>query len=249
MFEPIVEDRIPQSIVRQIKQLIASGRLNVGDRLPGERQLMQQLEVSRSSLREALQSLEATGFVKVIPGKGTYIQDPAEKSGVLMETMIWPWADQGGRALTEILEVRYMLETEAAQIAAERAKPDDLELIRSELDGLAKAHAIRRIDAMVSANIAFHRSIAQATGNSLMLILADSIQETLREFTSFAIRLSGGVPDSVVQHERIYQAIADHDPEAARAEVSRHLKRVREVLDLYLANVEADPEILNEKRG
>ena len=245
MFEPIVDGSIPQSIVKQIKRRIANGDFAVGDVLPGERRLMQQLQVSRSSLREALQSLEATGFVKVIPGKGTFIQDPAEKSGLLLESMIWPWAEQGGKPLTELMEVRSMLEAEAAALAAQRASPHDLDDIRSELELLAKAHASRRINEMISTNISFHRSITLATGNRLLVTLAESIQETLREFTSFAIRLSGGVPNSVAQHERIFRAIASGDPKASRAEASRHLERTMEVLDLYLARVDGDDDHTN----
>lgn len=245
MFEPIVDGGIPQSIVKQIKSLMAKGQLEIGDRLPGERRLMQQLQVSRSSLREALQSLEATGFVKVIPGKGTFIQDPSERTGLLLESMIWPWAEQGGKPLGELMQVRIMLEAESASLAASRANTQDLELIRAELDLLARAHARHRIDEMISTNISFHRSIALATGNSFMVTLADSIQEALLEFTSFAIRLSGGVPDSVAQHERIYQAIASGDPAAARSEASRHLERTMEVLDLYLARAEGSGTGMN----
>jgi GntR family transcriptional repressor for pyruvate dehydrogenase complex len=240
MFEPITEGGIPESIVRQLKRLISTGRLKPGDRLPGERELRRQLEVSRSSIRQALQALEATGYVKVIPGRGTFIQTPSEKTGLLMESMISPWVEGDGKLLRELLEVRSILEAEAASLAAERASQDDLARIHAELENIVKAHSSRLIQEMVSANIAFHRSIALATGNSLMVTLTDSIGTAMRDLSSFAIRLSGGLPDSVEEHRRIYNAIAAGDPSAARAEAEYHIKGVSDLLKLYLSNVDGD---------
>ena len=236
MFEPITDAGIPDSIVKQVKRLISMGHLNPGDRLPGERELMKKFKVSRSSIRQALQTLEAVGYVKVIPGKGTFIQAFSENAVSLMEPIMLPWAEGNEKQVRELLEVRLILETEAAALAAKRASQDDLDLIYSALEYIVNAHSSGQLNEMVAANIAFHRSIAQATGNSLIVTLTDSITATMRDLSSFALRISGGTSSSVDEHRRVYEAIASGDPQAARAEIDNHIRGVGKLLHIYLSN-------------
>lgn len=238
MFEPITDAGIPDLIVKQIKRLIFAGHLHPGNRLPGERELMKQLKVSRSSLRQALQALESIGYVKTIPGKGTFIQVFSENAVSLMESIMLPWAEGNEEQLNELLEVRLILELEATALAAKRASQDDIQLIQDALDDIINAHASRQLNEMVSANIAFHRAIAQASGNSLMVTLTDSIAATMRDLSSFALRISGGLSDSVEEHKRIFDAIAAGDPLAARAEIDQHLRGVEKLLKAYVASSE-----------
>jgi GntR family transcriptional repressor for pyruvate dehydrogenase complex len=230
MFEPVTEAGIPDSIIKQVKSLISTGKLQPWDRLPGERQLMKELQVSRSSLRQALQALESIGYVKTISGKGTYVQDPSDNAVTLLHSIMLPWAEGNEKQLSELLEVRLVLEMEAAALAAERASKEDLELIHSALENIINAHQSRQLNYMVTANIAFHRSIVQATGNSLMVTIIDSIGTAMRDLSSFALRITGGLPESVDEHRRIFEAITAGNSKAARAEIEKHIRGVAEIL-------------------
>jgi GntR family transcriptional regulator, transcriptional repressor for pyruvate dehydrogenase complex len=237
MFEPITDAGIPDSIINQTKRLIAAGLLNPGDRLPGERELMKELKVSRPSLRQALQALESIGYVKTIAGKGTYIQDLSDNAVNLMGSVILPWAEGDEQQLTELLEVRLMLEIETATLAAKRANREDLQGIHSAFDAIVTARANRQLNEMVSANIAFHRSIAQASRNSLLVALTDSIAHAMRDISTFSLRVSGGgSSESVDEHRRIYEAIASRNVDAARAEIENHIAGVAKLLHVYLSN-------------
>ena len=203
MFQVIEGGNIPQSIVKQVKVLIREGHLAYGDQLLGERQLMRELNVSRSSLREALQVLEATGFVRIVPGKGTFVQPPTTPSELLVETIMWPWSDPGEEALAELFEVRRLLEVEAAGLATERAMSEALEQIRSRLDHFVSVVESREIRGMAHSDVEFHRAIFLATGNKLLLTLIDSIESPLRELREFAFRVSGGRPETIENHTRV----------------------------------------------
>lgn len=233
MFEPITEAGIPDSIIAQTKRLIATGQLKPMDRLPGERELMKELKVSRSSLRQALQALESIGFVKTIPGKGTYIQDVSDNAVTILGSLILPWAEGNEKQLDELLEVRLVLEMEAAALAAKRANQEDLRLIHSALENIKNAHLGRQLNDMVNSNIAFHRAIVQAADNSLMMTIIDSIGTAMRDLSSFALRITGGLPDSVDEHRRIYDAIASGNPKSARAEIEKHIRGVAEIFHAY----------------
>lgn len=234
MFEPITEAGIPDSIIKQTKRLISAGLLNPGDKLPGERELMKELKVSRSSLRQALQALESNGYVRTIPGKGTFVQAFSNNAATLMGSIMLPWVEGNEKQLSEILEVRLILELEAATLAAERASKENLDLIRSALEYVINAHASHQLKEMVAANIDFHCAIAQATENSLIVTLTDSIAMTMCDLSTLALRISGGLADSVEEHRRIYNAIASNDPLTARTEIEKHIRGVGKLLKIYL---------------
>jgi GntR family transcriptional repressor for pyruvate dehydrogenase complex len=233
-FEPINDGDISQAIARQIKGLIRVGKLETGDRLPGERELTRELGVSRASLREAFRALQATGFVKVIPGKGTYIQDPSSGGGAL-ESVMWPWLTGSQEALVELFEVRELLEVEAAGLAAERATPAGRAEISKCLAALADAVARHDLEEMALADIAFHRSIFLATGNTLLLTLIDAIGIPLRETRRAAFRMSGGIPQTFERHAFILKMIQARDPRRAQNAMRKHLESSRDGMLAYLS--------------
>ena len=121
--EPIKSTRIYEEIVRQVKALIAEGRLKSGDQLPPERDLAAQFKVSRTSVREALRTLESLGLIEIRPGEGTFVRE------VSVESLIEPLAHvilSQREAVGELFEARRLLEPALAGLAARRATQDDL---------------------------------------------------------------------------------------------------------------------------
>jgi GntR family transcriptional repressor for pyruvate dehydrogenase complex len=233
---PVEGRDIPRLIEKQIKSLVLKGRLLPGDKLPSQRRLVRELQVSRSSLREGLQMLETSGIVKIIPGKGTYIQQPRVSADYLNETILGSWSGSDEeKMVSELFETRRLLEVEAAGMAAQRATARSIEKIQECLDRLTSMVEMRNIEGMAEADIEFHRSIFIAADNGLLLALIDSIAESLRETRKFAFRLSGGLPQTRERHDAILKAIQARDPDRARATMAVHLDESRRFLDLYLA--------------
>lgn len=239
LFEPIVDADISHSIARQIKELIRKGKLEPGDRLPSERELTRELQVSRSALREAFHALEATGFVRVLPGKGTFITDPAA-AGSTLESMMWGWLNGGQKALSELFEVRLLLEVEAAGLAAERVNGESLQAIKDALRRIAQAAERRNPQEMAEADLNFHRCIFLAANNSLLLTLIDAIAVPLAEMRLAAFQLSGGLPQTVRNHVLLLEAIQSRDSDQARRAMMTHLDSTRRNMMVYLAQL-AEP--------
>src|SRR2546430_9607739 len=120
---PIKSTRISEAIVRQVKAMIAEGRLKSGDQLPPERDLAQKFVVSRTSVREALRALESLGLIEIRPGEGTFVR------GVSVESLIEPLALamlSHREAIGELFEARRLLDPAIAALAARRATPEEL---------------------------------------------------------------------------------------------------------------------------
>src|SRR5437773_7539423 len=121
--EPVKSIRIYEDIVRQVKALIADGRLNSGDRLPPERELAERFRVSRTSVREALRSLQSRGLIEIRAGEGAFVRD------ISVDTLIEPLALvilPHREAVGELFEARRLLEPAIAALAARRATPDEI---------------------------------------------------------------------------------------------------------------------------
>src|SRR5205807_8261983 len=148
---PIKSTRIYQEIVRQVKAMIAEGRLKSGDRLPPERDLAEKFVVSRSSVREALRALESLGLVEIRAGEGTFVREVSVES--LIEPLALMMVSQRG-ALAELFEARRLLEPGIAALAASRATLEEVSEMERILEEQSKEIAECRTGLVQDA--AFH---------------------------------------------------------------------------------------------
>src|SRR2546425_5975469 len=133
--EPIKSTRIYEAIVRQVKAMIAEGRLKSGDQLPPERDLAEKFVVSRTSVREALRALESLGLIEIRPGEGTFVR------GVPLDALVGPLAlvmTSQREAIGELFEARRVLEPAIAALAAGRAAPEEIHEMERILDDQAR---------------------------------------------------------------------------------------------------------------
>src|SRR5436189_5680381 len=154
---PIKSTRIYEEIVRQVKQLIAEGRLKSGDQLPPERELAEKFVVSRTSVREALRALESLGFVEIRPGEGTFVREMS------VDSLVGPLAlvmTSQREAIGELFEARRVLEPAIAALAASRATPDEVQEMERILDDQAREVAAGRTG--IAQDAAFHAAIGTA---------------------------------------------------------------------------------------
>src|SRR3954469_14452517 len=147
MFRPVGKPRVAEEIVQQLRGLILRGEYAVGDKLPPERKLAEELGVNRASLREAIKSLEQMGLVKTRQGDGTRVLDFMQTAGLELISHLIPPADGDGTpnlpVLIDVLDFRRWFGCESARLAAERASEGDVKA----LEALAEKAADPGIDA------------------------------------------------------------------------------------------------------
>jgi GntR family transcriptional repressor for pyruvate dehydrogenase complex len=217
------EARLSDKVTDAILATIASNQLKPGDLLPTERELGEQFGVSRTVIREAIRALRAKGMLEVKGGSGVRIV--AVNEGTVRESM--RHFVQGSELdYTKVDEVRRVLEVAAAGLAAERATPDDIAHINETIEQMDSS--CEDIESTVQFDIAFHRALATATHNELFLVLHDSMGEMLLEVRRRNLSRGADRRRLVVEmHRRIRDAVANHDPEAARVAMIDHLGAVQ----------------------
>ncbi|WP_373427804.1 FadR/GntR family transcriptional regulator [Arthrobacter sp. W4I7] len=213
----------PQSVVSEVaERLLAyftSGDIAPGTRLPAERQLAASLGVGRSAVREALAALEILGIVVVRPGSGTYLRDGI--SELLPRTLSWGMM-LGAPRTRELVELRSGLEVQAAQLAAERITSEALERMKGNLEVMAAN--VNDLAAFVEADAAFHREIAEGSGNQVLQELLQSIRSLLRIWVDRALTDEGHAAAALKEHTEIHAALEARDPAAVSATMRSHME-------------------------
>ena len=212
---PRLSDRVAEEILSSIR----SHRLKPGDKLPSERELGDQFQVSRTVIREATRSLAARGVVESRAGIGfTIASIPASAVAESMSLFI---QGHGQIPYERIHEVRATIEVSVAALAAERGTTEEIEQLRAAHAHLVELNAASE-DISV-ADVEFHRQLARMTHNELYLIMLDSIGDVLLEIRRESWNVPGETPKTLRLHEQILNAVARHDVDGARAAMEQHL--------------------------
>lgn len=224
MYKTIRSSRLYQQIVKQIEGSIEKGDLKPGDQLPAERELALQFGVSRTAVREAVKALHEKGLVEACPGRGTFITSETSNSiRLTFDRMIKSVHSEGA---LHLVEVREILEPEIAALAAMRANEESLSELREAIAIMDSAKD--EPDEFIEADLDFHLALAEAAANPLILSLIDSIVGVLREQRLRIFRVEGGPERGQHHHNRILDAIENHDSKGARDAMRAHLQQVRE---------------------
>lgn len=215
---PIARISVKEQVLQQLKQYIVSGVALPGEKLPSERELAERLGIGRTSVREALKVLEAIGLVESRIGDGTFITtNIGANIGRTIGLSLMTW----GGTIVEILEARRMIEGEAARVAAERAMEVDLTALATELQAMECA---TNFHAYLKADMQFHRSVGQATHNTIIARivnnLIDLLEEVLREAHGDELMTSA---EGNSTHQAVFTAIQTRDPVGAATAMGQHL--------------------------
>jgi GntR family transcriptional repressor for pyruvate dehydrogenase complex len=225
--------RLSDSAVEEILGLIREGKLELGSKLPSERELITQLCVSRSSLREAIRMLEATGVLLVRPGRGTWIRDDYRQP----VTDAWlSWLPRHRKDVTELLEMRETLEVQAASLAAERGTADQLAAVEAAWAGMQRAARAEDAEALVEADTSLHDAIAEACGNTILAQTLRSLGELVVDTRQAIMRIPGHLRRAVAEHGPIVRAIAARDAEGAANAMFKHVRSARDDVALALSD-------------
>lgn len=226
MYTPIQSVRVFEQVAEQIEKRILDGELRSGDRLPTERHLAEQFHVSRTAVREAMKILAQKGLVDMRPGRGTIVIDGANAAmqdsiDLVMKLRL---GEVGGS--NNLVEVREILEIEIAALAAARATEKEIAAMREAVKVMDES--LDDADAFIAADNRFHEALAQATQNTLIFILVNSIVNLLSEQRKQIFDVEGGPQRGQIHHKRILESVIRRDPQAARDTMRSHLRQVRE---------------------
>ncbi|GAB3158531.1 FadR/GntR family transcriptional regulator [Microbispora hainanensis] len=217
---------VTDAAIDKIKQMITSGELAPGDRLPKEADLAERLGLSRNSLREAVRALALINVLDVRQGDGTYVT--SLQPHLLLEAMSFVVDFHRDDTVLQFLEVRRVLEPAATAMAALNMSDEDVKELRAILDALPGDPSVEEL---VANDLRFHQHIAAGSGNPVLCSLIDSLSgPTTRARVWRGLTQEGALDDTREQHVMICEAIAARRPEVARAWATVHVAGVEEWL-------------------
>ena len=217
-------ERIPvvQQVADNIKEYIVGGTVQVGEKLPPENTLCQQLGVGRGTVREAFRILQANGFVEIKPGRGAFV---ARTSELDTETLV-EWFVQNEVELRDCIEIRTALEPLAVRLTVERATETDLAQIQRVHDKFLRAVEDGDALAIAKYDEKFHSIIVDKSRNKLLISINRQVNECVKSFRSKTFRVEKNVQNAIAPHSNIMQALLQHNEEAGADEMHRHLEQV-----------------------
>ncbi|MFC0329435.1 FadR/GntR family transcriptional regulator [Paenibacillus sepulcri] len=239
-FAKISTRKIYEQIADQLKQFILEGGWKSGEKLPSTKELSEQFQVGRSTMREALSALRAMGLIDIRQGEGCYVRT-VESADIKMPSFDSLLLSR--EAIFELMEARIALEAANASIAANRRTDEDLAAFRQLLQSMQEHLGDEALGE--AADIEFHRLLAKATHNSIMMRLLDTISSQMEAAIREArrIQIYGSRQVSVQlweEHEAIYKAMEARDPAGAEKGMRTHLTHVERVLRAYLGEDTAE---------
>ncbi|HVA22021.1 MAG TPA: FadR/GntR family transcriptional regulator [Candidatus Micrarchaeia archaeon] len=218
---PLERSRLYEDLVERLADHVRQTGMGVGDRFPAERELAQRLEVSRSSVRQALVVLQAQGFVDIRHGGGAFLRRRRGFGESLPRLM------ERRRRLPEVLEAREGLEVKLAALAAQRRTAAGLATMHAALTAMQRDIAHGGLG--IEGDLAFHHAVAEAAANRVLEHLIDEIADVVHESRVESLTEPGRPGRSLEAHHRILAAIEAGLPEAAASAMLRHLREVADV--------------------
>lgn len=217
---------VTDEAILKIKGMIVSGDLSPGDRLPPEKELSEALGLSRSSLREAVKALEVIRVLDVRRGDGTYVTSLEPK--LLLEAMSFVVDLHGDQSILEIFAVRRILEPAATAMAAGKLGDDEITGLKKMISDVDESTSV---EGLVDHDLAFHRRIVAAAGNSYLSSLIDSLSsDTVRARIWRGLTQENAVDRTLHEHAGIVEALERGDAELAHALTVVHVNGVEQWL-------------------
>jgi DNA-binding FadR family transcriptional regulator len=215
--------RVHSLIAREIGVSIVSGRLRPGHVLDNELDASSQRHVSHTSYREALRILAAKGLIHSRPRRGTRVSEVSDWHLLDNDVLAWLFSETPRpEVIHGLFELRTIVETAAAAIAAERRKPEQLLGMKAALEEMA-LHTLHRAEGR-KADKAFHAALLGATANPFLISLTNGVTAAVDALTEYKLRLAKVERDPVPDHRRVYEAVAAQDADAARDAMERLIR-------------------------
>jgi GntR family transcriptional repressor for pyruvate dehydrogenase complex len=222
--KPIRPKRISDQVFDQLRELIFSGDLSPGDQVMTERELSEALNVSRTSVREAINKLVVLGFLEQRQGQGTFVRSLDQAAKIPLATIM----EAQEASLIDLLEVRMGIECNSAALAAQRATPEDLRYMALTIPKMEQD--IEAGGLGTDGDVTFHMAVCNASHNPLQTYLMKNLLDFLfvgiRENLLHLYENPDNIEEILHQHQGIYRAIESRNPETARHAMKRHIEFV-----------------------
>jgi GntR family transcriptional repressor for pyruvate dehydrogenase complex len=218
---------LSDKVAEQLTDAIVSKQIRPGERLPSERELGDQFKVSRTVIREAVRSLAAQGLVRVTSGRGVEVNEFGS-DGVAASMRLLVRGHEGVD-YGKVNEVRTAVEVQVAGLAAQRARPQDLQRLSQICDDHQNSLEKGDLAAASEFDFQFHRELTRSADNELLLAMLDSIAEVLREVRYQSMAEPHVGEEGLKAHRRILKCVKSGNPQAARAAMAEHLAEAERV--------------------
>ena len=211
---------VTQTVARRLQEMIRSGELPPGEKMPSQRVLSERLGVSRPSLREALLTLETLGLVRTLPARGTFVVD---RSSEAMPQNVWRYEDQ---SIRDVFQTRILLEGELCRLAAGRVDAQTLDYLAQANADFEEAWTQGDLVAHVEADLRFHSAIAEACPNRMLRRLFHSVEHLLTESQRQPIPNTARdrMQQSMREHRAILSSLRRGDAALAETAMRAHIR-------------------------
>lgn len=216
---------VTTQIVESIKESIQKGQFPIGEKLPSELKLCEMLNVSRSSVREAIRELQAQGFLQLKAGKGAFVQSVEPYSSY---DKIREWFISSATSLEDFTEVRTAIEPFAASLACKRATPEELTQLEDIHNQFIEANKINDVELLAKLDEDFHTQILMMSHNELINKISELLLKPLKKYRVLSISAKKNSDNTILEHGQIFSAIQTKDTSAAQQAMLFHLSRVQD---------------------
>lgn len=216
---------------------IVAGEFPPGSTLPGELEITAEQDVSRMTVREAMKTLEAHGVVRIERGRGTFVNELRRWTSLEAVLRAAVEGENVAAAAVQLIGLRRMLETGAAELAASRITAQELDDLRSHLAAMRGGHEANDVDRFVAADLAFHDVILRASGNLFLGVLFTPLSQLLSARRAETSRVVQIQVNAIREHGEILAALHSGDPERSRLAMDSHMTQTLDDLKTYILHV------------
>lgn len=218
---PIKRVKVGEQVYMQLKKMLISGEWPQGSKIPSENELAEMFGVSRMTVRQALQKLNALGLLETRLGEGSFVK--SVDAGETMNALI-PTAYLGENSVNEVFEFRLIVETGSARLAAQRATKEDIRILKDIQRKLIQYDVEGEIKKFSKVDLEFHLRIAQISRNSLLIKTNGILQDVLARSMDEVIERMG-YENALLYHKKIIDAIENRDEEMAEKWMKEHIEK------------------------
>ncbi|NSW92683.1 MAG: FadR family transcriptional regulator [Firmicutes bacterium] len=231
MLKPLKRKTLAEEIIHSIRELIANGELKPGDKLPGERELAEQLCVSRACVREALRALALAGVLSIRPGDGTYLnENTSQYFSDILNTKLNFMLETND--FVQLIEARKIIESQLAKLAAKRATQEMISILEDSVIKMEKY--FDDLETFIREDVKFHVTISEAAENEILFQTLSTVRELLTDVQRAVSQIEGLRPRSLKYHKKIYECVRDRKFEEAARVMDEHISDVERTLWEYL---------------
>lgn len=211
---------IIDEVIKTIRNMISTGNYGVGDKLPAELKLCEQLGVGRSTIREAFRVLQATGLIELRTGKGAFVKDVQDTT---FDT-IKKWFVEKESEVSELMEVRMAIEPVAVKLAIQRGTAKQLKQIKEIHEAFKKAVVSKDAIGLATLDESLHNAIIEASNNALLVKIGRVMADALIAYRTRSFAVTENVVHARDPHENIVNAIFRKDEKSAINAIQKHLE-------------------------